>query len=166
MDGLINSILRPGDSVVQVQKLIQTPVVWIGSGGMIRVGDYLDWSVEGDKGKKMVWVHLLFQLLCGVLIISSLTLTCKNDSFNCWICIIVACREDVQELWILVAFWQEVLRIFIVAWSVALESQNMVCVSVVLTCWCGYVWALVYRQPGLHCFCYNFLHYLFTLNAM
>lgn len=27
VDGLINSVLHPGDSVIQVQKLIQTPVL-------------------------------------------------------------------------------------------------------------------------------------------
>lgn len=46
LDGLENSVLHPGDTVVRVQKLIQTPMVWIGSGGLIRVGDCPDMLKE------------------------------------------------------------------------------------------------------------------------
>lgn len=50
VDGLINSVLCPGDSVVQVQKLNQAAVVWIGSGGVIRVGGCPD-VLKNIRGK-------------------------------------------------------------------------------------------------------------------
>lgn len=119
LDGLENSVLHPGDSVVRVQKLIQTPMVWIGSGGLIRVGDCPDMLKE-IKGRKCF--HCTY---------------CSSYStmyFNGWICT-ASCRDDAWELMTGCFLARSTRDIFCSVMALSNHRMYFTYLSLTCSCW-------------------------------